>query len=219
VTTGGWIDYARRMQEAGADGIELNVYFVAADPRMSGRDVEALYEQILRAVKAAVTIPVAVKLSPFFSSMAAMAKSLDAIGADALVLFNRFYQPDIDLDELAVVPNLVLSTPQEMRLPLRWIAILHGQVRASLAASTGVASGADVIKLIMAGADVTQLCSVLLKKGIGELAVIQRDMQQWMTDHEYASVADLKGVLSQRSCPDPAAFERANYMKTLNSYR
>lgn len=217
-SVGGWIDHARRMEQAGADGLELNVYFIATDPKLSGRDVEQLYLDILEAVKKSVKIPVAMKLSPFFSAMASMAQRLDQAGADALVLFNRFYQPDIDLDTLTVVPNLILSGSHEMRLPLRWIAVLHGKVQASLAATTGIASGRDVLKMLMAGADVTQLCSVLLKNGPQELSVIRDEMVQWMEEHEYESVEQMKGSMSQKSVADPAAFERANYMKTLNSY-
>jgi dihydroorotate dehydrogenase (fumarate) len=206
------------MEQAGADGLELNVYFVATDPKLSGGDVEQLYLDILEAVKKSVRIPVAMKLSPFFSAMASMAQRLDRAGADALVLFNRFYQPDIDLDTLTVVPNLILSGSHEMRLPLRWIAVLHGHVRASLAATTGIACGRDVLKMLMAGADVTQLCSVLLKNGPQELSVIRDGMVQWMEENEYESVRQMKGSMSQKSVADPAAFERANYMKTLNSY-
>jgi len=218
VTVGGWIEYAKKIEQAGADGIELNVYYVATDPQQTGVQVETLYVNILKAVKAAVRIPVAIKLGPYFSSMAAMARRLDEAGAEALVLFNRFYQPDINLDRLEVVPDLVLSTPFELRLPLRWIAVLHGHVRASLAATTGVSTARDVIKLLMVGADVTQMCSVLLRKGVRELATIRHDLEAWLEENEYGSVEQLKGSLSQRSCPDPAAFERANYMKTLNSY-
>jgi dihydroorotate dehydrogenase (fumarate) len=218
VTVGGWIDYAKKFAQAGADGIELNVYHIATDPQQTGVQVETLHVNILKAVKDAVKIPVAIKLAPFFSSLAATAKRLDEAGADGLVLFNRFYQPDINLDSLEVVPDLVLSTPFEMRLPLRWIAILRGHLKASLAATTGVSTGRDVIKLLMVGADVTQMCSVLLRKGVRELSTILRDLQTWMEENEYASVEQMKGSMSQKSCPDPAAFERANYMKTLNSY-
>jgi len=217
-TVGGWTEHARLMQQAGADALELNVYYIATSPDLTAQQVEDRYVEVLQAVKAQVTIPVAIKLSPFFSATAAMARRLDRAGADALVLFNRFYQPDIDLDRLEVVPNLVLSTSHEMRLPLRWIAILYGRVGASLAATTGVASGRDVIKLVMAGADVTQVCSVLLRRGIGELSVMLGDMQAWMREHEYESLTQMKGSMSQKSVADPAAFERANYMKTLNSY-
>jgi dihydroorotate dehydrogenase (fumarate) len=218
VSVGGWVDYARQMESAGADALELNVYFIATKPDLTAQNVESLYVDVLKAIKANVRIPVAMKLSPFFSATAAMAKRLDEAGADGLVLFNRFYQPDIDLDRLEVVPNLVLSTEHEMRLPLRWIAILHGKLRASLAATTGIATGQDVVKMLMAGADATQVCSVLLRKGIGELATILKDLQTWMTEHEYESVQQMRGSMSQKSVADPAAFERANYMKTLNSY-
>jgi dihydroorotate dehydrogenase (fumarate) len=218
VTVGGWSDYAQKMEQAGADAIELNVYYIATDPKLHAPDVENRYVQILKAVKSHVKIPVAMKLSPFFSATAAMAKRLDEAGANALVLFNRFYQPDIDLDNLEVRPDLVLSTPHEMRLPLRWIAVLYGHVKASLAATTGIATGRDVLKVVMAGADVAQVCSVLLRKGTRELERMRADVQTWMEEKEYESIRQMKGSLSQRACPDPAAFERANYMKTLNSY-
>ncbi|MFQ5807031.1 MAG: dihydroorotate dehydrogenase-like protein [Phycisphaerae bacterium] len=218
VTVGGWTQHARLIEEAGADGLELNVYYIATAPGLSAQQVEDRYVEILKSVKQKVHIPVAMKLSPFFSAAAAMAKRLDDAGADALVLFNRFYQPDIDLERLEVVPNLVLSTPHELRLPLRWIAILHGRVRASLAATTGVVTGQDVIKMLMVGADVTQVCSVLLRNGVGELGVMLNDMKVWMDEHEYGSVEQLKGSMSQESVADPAAFARANYMKTLHSY-
>jgi len=218
VTVGGWIECAKRMEQAGADGLELNVYYVAADPKISGREVEDRYLSILKTVKDAVKIPVAMKLSPYFSAMAWMAGRLDAAGADALVLFNRFYQPDIDLESLTVTPNLLLSSTYEMRLPLRWIAVLHGKVKASLAATTGIASATDVVKMVMAGADVAQMCSALLRNGIGELTEIRDDLCQWMEEHEYESIQQMKGSMSQKSAADPTAFERANYMKTLNSY-
>jgi len=217
-TVGGWTDYAHKMQQAGADALELNVYYVASDLKQSGEAVEQLYLDILKAVKKAVKIPVAMKLSPYFSSAANMATKLDQAGANGLVLFNRFFQPDINLDSLEVVPDLVLSSPFELRLPMRWIAVLHGRIKASLAATSGVSNGRDVIKCMMAGADITQMCSVLLRKGAGEIGTILRDMEAWMEQHEYESIQQMKGSLSQKSCPDPAAFERANYMKTLNSY-
>lgn len=218
VSTGGWIDHARLMEQAGADALELNVYFIPTDPRLSSEDVERLYLSVLEAVKSKVRIPVAMKLSPFFSSMASMAQQLDQAGADGLVLFNRFYQPDIDLEALEVVPNLVLSTPHAMRLPLRWIAILYGQLKASLAGASGIASGHDVIKMMMVGADAVQICSALLRKGPKELSVILKAMQTWMEEKDYESVEQMKGSMSHRSCREPAAFERANYMKTLQSY-
>ena len=218
-TAGGWIESARKIQAAGADALELNVYYVATDPNLSSPDVEQRYIDVLEAVKQAVTIPVAIKLSPFFSATAAMARRLDAAGADALVLFNRFYQPDIDLEKLEVVPNLVLSSSYEMRLPLRWIAILYGRIEANLAATRGICTGEDVLKMLMVGADVAQICSVLLREGNEHLTVMLDEMQAWMRQHEYESVAQMKGSMSQRACADPAAFERANYMKTLQSYK
>ena len=219
VTVGGWTDYAQKMAEAGADALELNVYYVAADPSLDGEYVENLYLDILKAVKAAVSIPVAMKLSPYFSSPAGMCRQLDKAGADGLVLFNRFYQPDINLEDLEVQPDLVLSTSYELRLPLRWIAVLYGNVEASLAATSGVHTAKDVLKALMAGADVAQMCSVLLREGPARLGVILQDLENWMREHEYESVEQMKGSLSHRACPDPSAFERANYMKTLNSYR
>jgi len=218
VSVGGWTDYARQMQQAGADALELNVYLVATDVNLTAAAVEAQYLDILAAVKRVVTIPVAMKLSPFFSATGAMCRRLDEAGADGLVLFNRFYQPDIDLEKLEVFPNLVLSTPHEMRLPLRWIAILYKRIRASLAATTGVATAHDVLKLVMAGADVTQLCSVLLRKGPGELRVILNELTAWMQEHEYESLAEMKGSMSQCAVADPAAFERANYLRILAGY-
>lgn len=219
VSVGGWTEYAQHLEAAGADALELNIYHIAADPTLDGEAVERLYLDILAAVKGAVRIPVAVKLSPYFSAMANMARRLDEAGADGLVLFNRFYQPDIDLENLEVVPDLVLSSSHEMRLPLRWIAILYDNVKASLAATSGIATGQDVAKVVLAGADVAQMCSVLLRKGTAELATILRDLTTWMEKNEYESVEQMRGSMSQRACPDPAAFERANYMKTLNSYR
>ena len=172
----------------------------------------------MRAVKAEVTIPVAVKLSPFFSNFANMAKRLDKAGANGLVLFNRFYQPDIELESLEVKPNILLSTPMAMRVPLRWIALLHGRISASLAATSGIHRASDALKMLMAGADVTMLCSTLLRHGIPQIAAIERDLIDWMEEHDYESVKQLKGSLSQIKCPEPAAFERAQYMKALTSY-
>ncbi|MCX8107519.1 MAG: dihydroorotate dehydrogenase-like protein [Verrucomicrobiae bacterium] len=216
---GGWTDYAKKIQQAGADALELNVYYIPTDPELTSAEVENTYVEILKAVKSTVTIPVAVKLSPFFSSMANMAKRLDAAGADGLVLFNRFYQPDINLENLEVEHSLNLSSPQARRLPLRWIAILFGRVKASLAATGGVHSGADALKFLMAGADVTMLCSVLLQKGVDYIANIKNEMTQWMAEHEYESVSQLRGSLSQRNCPDPTAFERAQYMRIISTYK
>lgn len=219
ISTGGWVRFAAKIEEAGADAIELNVYYIPTDPKLTGSDVEERYLDVLRAVKQAVKIPVAMKLSPFFSSMAGMAHRLDAAGVDGLVLFNRFYQPDIDLELLEVTPNVILSTPQALRLPLRWIAILHGRIRANLAATSGIHTTRDVLKMLMAGADVTMMCSELLKNGPGRIKEVLAELDQWMVEHEYTSVKQMKGSMSQKSIADPAAFERANYMKALNSYR
>jgi len=215
---GGWTDYAKKMQQAGADAIELNIYYIPTDMNLTGTEVEMTYLDILKAVKANVTIPVAVKLSPFFSNFANMAKRLDQAGANGLVLFNRFYQPDIELESLEVKPNILLSTPMAMRLPLRWIALLHNRVRASLAATSGIHRASDVLKMLMAGADVTMLCSTIIRHGIPQIAIIERDLETWMTEHEYESVSQLKGSLSQEKCAEPAAFERAQYMKALTGY-
>jgi len=219
ISAGGWTDYAKKIEEAGADALELNVYYIPTDARHTSEEVEQRYIDILKAVKGTVTIPVAMKLSPFFSSMANMAARLEAAGANGLVLFNRFYQPDIDLDALEVRPNVILSSPQAMRLPLRWIAVLYGRVRTSFAATSGVHSAQDVIKLLMAGADVTMMCSALLKHGPGHIRQVLEDVNQWMLDHEYVSVSQMKGSMSQKSVANPEAFERANYMRTLQSYR
>jgi len=214
---GGWTDYARQVQQAGADALECNIYFIPAEMDRSGSDVENTYFEILHAVKSAVTIPVALKLSPYFSSMANMAKRLDQAGANGMVLFNRFYQPDVDLETLEITPSVLLSTPQAMRLPLTWIGILYGRVKASLAATSGVHSAEDVLKLLMVGADVTMLCSVLLKEGIGRLGVIERGVRGWMEEHEYESVEQMQGSMSQLRCADPASFERAQYMRAVKS--
>lgn len=216
---GGWTEYARKIQAAGADALELNIYYIPTDPDLTSAEVEKTYLDILKAVKGAVTLPVAVKLSPFFSSMANMARQLDDAGANGLVLFNRFYQPDIDIDKLEVEHSLLLSTPQARRLPLRWVAILHGRIRASLAATSGIHTAFDALKVLMAGADVTMLCSVLLRKGMPQIAAIEKEMRLWMEKHEYDSVTQLKGSLSQKNCPDPSAFERAQYMRLLATWK
>ncbi len=219
ISGGGWTGFARDMEEAGADALELNVYYIPTDPKLSPQNVEDRYLDVLQAVRKAVKIPVAMKLSPFFSSMANLASRLDAAGVNGLVLFNRFYQPDIDLEELEVTPQVTLSTQNAMRLPLRWIAILHGKLKASLAATSGIHTSHDVLKMLLAGADVTMMCSALLKHGPERLRDIEREMTQWMTEHEYVSVSQMKGSMSQKSVADPAAFERANYMKALNSFK
>ena len=217
-STGGWTEYAKQIQKAGADALELNIYYIPTDMNLTGTEVELTYLEILKAVKAEVTIPVAVKLSPFFSNFANMAKRLDQAGADGLVLFNRFYQPDIELESLEVKPNILLSTPMAARLPLRWIALLHGRLQASLAATSGIHRASDALKMLMAGADVTMLCSTLLRHGIPQISLIERDLAGWLQEHEYESVKQLKGSLSQKNCTEPAAFERAQYMKALTGY-
>ncbi|HNQ24033.1 MAG TPA: dihydroorotate dehydrogenase-like protein [Phycisphaerae bacterium] len=218
-TRGGWIKYGRMLQDAGADAIELNIYHIATDPQVNGREVEARYLDAVAAVKEWVRIPVAVKLGPYFSSLAHLVRRLEEAGADGFVLFNRFYQPDIDLDTLEVLPDLVLSSPHEMRVPLRWIAILDPLVKGSLAASTGIYSAADVLKLLLAGADVTMLCAALLRNGPGIVPAILKDMQAWLQEHEYESVRQMQGSMNHRACPNPSGFERANYMKALQSYK
>ena len=217
-TPGGWTSYARRFQEAGADAIELNVYFLAASVDDTSAEVEQRYVDLVQSVTQQVSIPVAVKVAPYFSAMANMAARLARAGAKGLVLFNRFLQPDILLEELEVAPHLVLSTSDELRLALRWIAILRGRVDASLAATGGAHTPEDVLKLLLAGADCVMLASSLLTKGPGHVDTLVRGMQAWLTEREYTSVAQMKGSLSQQSCPDPDAFERANYMKALKSY-
>ncbi len=214
-TVGGWTEYAREIQQAGADALECNIYSIPTNPETTSAEVEQSYIDIVKAVKSAVTIPVAVKLSPFFSNLANFARRLEAAGADGLVLFNRFYQPDIDLEELEIRPSVLLSTPQALRLPLTWVGILFGRLRASLAATSGVHSAEDVIKLLMVGADVTMLCSTLLRNGVGHLKVIEQGIEEWMEKHEYESVDQMKGSMSQKRCADPSAFERAQYMRAV----
>jgi len=219
ISTGGWIGYANKIAEAGADALELNVYYIPTDQDITSSDVEDRYLEVLHAVKQSVTIPVSVKLSPFFSSMAHMAKRLETAGADGLVLFNRFYQPDIDLETLEVKPNVVLSSSNSMRLPLRWVAILYGRMKMSLAATSGIHTAQDVIKMVMAGADVTMMCSALLKNGPQHIAQVLSDLHHWMLEHEYISIQQMKGSMSQKAVADPSAFERANYVKALHSYK
>ncbi len=214
-TLGGWASFARRIESAGADALECNIYSIATEPAMSSETVEYNYLDILREVKLSIHIPVAVKLSPFFSNLANMAKRLDASGADGLVLFNRFYQPDIDLENLIIKPNVLLSTPQDLRLPLTWIGILYGRIKANLAATSGIHYAEDVIKMLMVGADVTMMCSVLLREGPEHIRFVERQVEQWMADHEYESVRQMKGSMSQLRCSDPAAFERAQYMRAV----
>jgi dihydroorotate dehydrogenase (fumarate) len=218
-SVGGWTDYATLIEEAGADALELNVYYLPTHPDITGVEVERLYFDILSAVRQAVTIPIAVKLSPFFSSVASMAGRLADHGADGLVLFNRFYQPDFDLEKLEVAPRLVLSNSDDLRLPLRWVAILYGRVSADLAITTGIHTSHDVIKGLMAGAKVTMMASELLQKGVRRIGQVLNELVTWLNEHEYESVMQMIGAMSQKHCAEPAAFERANYMKMLQSYR
>ena len=218
VSAGYWTSYATSIEEAGADALELNVYYLPTELYLSGAEVELMYLDVLKDVKAAVSIPVSMKLSPYFSSMANMAYRLNEAGADGLVMFNRFYQPDLDLESLEVVPNLKLSESAEMRLPLRWIAILYGRIKADLALTTGVHTVKDVAKGLAAGAKVTMLASELLQNGIFRLKVLRSGLEAWLREHEYESVTQLQGSMSQINCAEPAAFERANYMRVLSSY-
>jgi dihydroorotate dehydrogenase (fumarate) len=218
-TTGGWTSFARQMQEAGADGLELNIYSIPTNMEMASTVIEDEHVEILQAVKAQVTIPVAVKLSAFFTNFSHIARRLDQNGANALVMFNRFYQPDIELESLEVSPNVYFSSPMAMRLPLRWVAILFDRVAASLAATSGIHRGVDALKCIMAGADITMLCSVLLRHGIGRIQVIEQEMLSWMQEHEYSSIEEMKGSLSHKNCPDPSAFERAQYIRALRTFK
>ena len=218
ISKGGWLNYSKMIAEAGADGLELNIYFIPTTSRLFGLDVETLYLDILESVKKQVNIPVAVKLSPFFTALPNFADRLADAGADALVLFNRFFQPDIDVGQGDVVPNLTLSTPADMRLSLRWIAILHGEIDTSLALTSGVHSADDVLKAIMAGADVANVCSVLLKEGIGKITELVGGVSKGLDEKGLRSLADIKGNLSLQSYVEPWAFERASYLKLLQSY-
>lgn len=219
VSTGGWIDYASKIEQAGADALELNIYYIPTNMEMTSTDVENAYVTLVKDVKAKVSIPVAVKLSPFFTALPNMAKRLvEEAGADGLVLFNRFYQPDFDLEELAVVPNLTLSASHELRLPLRWIAILYGKVKADFAATTGIHTAEDVLKATMAGASVSMMTSALLRYGADRVAEILNDLCSWIEMHDYESITQMKGSMSQQAVAEPDAFERANYMKILNSF-
>ena len=217
-TPGGWTRIAKQIEQAGADAIELNIYFLATDPGDASGDVEQRYVELVQSVSNMVSVPVAVKVSPYFSAMANMAARLAAAGASGLVLFNRFVQPDILLDELEVAPHLVLSNSDELRLALRWIAILRGRIRASLAATGGAHTPEDVLKLLLAGADCVAIASSLLRQGPDHVGTLLRGVERWMSERDYVSVEQMKGSLSQQACPDPAEFERNNYMKALTSY-
>ena len=218
-SVGGWTDYAALIEDAGADALELNIYYLPANTQVTGFDVETLYLDILTAVRQVVSIPVAVKLSPFFSSIANMADRLAVNGADGLVLFNRFYQPDFDLENLEVAPRLVLSNSDDLRLPLRWVAIMYGRLTADLAITSGIHTSQDVMKGLMAGAKVTMMASELLQNGVRRIGQVLNEVVTWLKEHEYESVTQMIGAMSQKHCAEPAAFERANYMKMLQSYR
>ncbi len=215
----GWIDYAKKMEQTGIKGLELNIYYIPTSLDMTSAHVETMYLDVVKAVKATVSIPVAIKLNPFCSATANMARQMTEAGADALVLFNRFYQPEFNLDTMSVETDINLSTPEEMRLPLRWIAILYDRINASLAGTTGVHSGRDMAKYLLAGADVAMTTSALLKNGIGHIKTMLDELQSWMEEKEYQSVSQMKGAMSQKAVENPAAFERANYIKALEDYK
>jgi dihydroorotate dehydrogenase (fumarate) len=215
---GSWVQVARRLEEAGASAIELNIYAIPTDPNLSSAAIEAQVEEIVREVRAEVAVPLAVKLGPFYTNLAGLAKRLAEAGADGLVLFNRFYQPDIDIEELTLRPNLLLSTPHDLRLPLRWIALLHGRTPLELAGSGGVHRGTDAVKLLMAGARCVQVVGALLRHGPQRLAGLEQELTQWLAEHEYAAVAGLIGCMSQARCPDPAEYERAQYLRAIQSF-
>jgi dihydroorotate dehydrogenase (fumarate) len=217
-TPGGWLEYAKLLEEAGADALELNLYLVAADPDTTAEQVESRDRAIVAQVRRSVSIPIAVKLSPYFTALARTARELVAAGANGLTLFNRFYQPDLDVETREVVPRLALSTREDLRLPLRWVAILHGRIAASLAASSGVHETTDVVKVLMAGADVAMLASALLEAGPERLRELRSGFASWLEEHEYEGVGQLRGSVSQRAVADPTAFERGNYVKTLRSW-
>jgi dihydroorotate dehydrogenase (fumarate) len=219
VSTGGWVEHARMMQEAGADALELNIYYIPTDPMVSGVEVLQMYLDVVHAVKSNIDIPLAVKLGPFFSSFGNVAMRMNQAGADGLVVFNRFYQPDFDLERLEVVPNLQLSSSWEMRLPLRWVSILYGRVPVDFAITSGVHTYEDVLKGIMAGANVTMMASELLRHGVGRIGQVVQELERWLEEHEYVSVKQAQGSMSQRNVAEPAAFERANYMKVLQSWK
>jgi dihydroorotate dehydrogenase (fumarate) len=218
-TLGGWIRYGYQIAETGADALELNIYKIPTRTKVTGSTIEKGYIDTVRTVKLKTTLPLAVKLSPYFSNFANMAAAFDAIGAEGLVLFNRFYQPDIDVEKMEVTPNLTLSVPTDMRLALHWIGILFGKVGCNLAATSGIYQATDAIKMVMAGADVTMLCSALMRHGIPHIQRIEMEMAAWLEQHGHKSLGEIKGLMSQKNCPDPSAFERAQYVRGLSSYK
>lgn len=219
ISPGGWTQYARYIEEAGADALELNIYYIPTDPDLTGAEVEQRYLSVVRMVRESITIPLTVKLGPYFTAMANMARRLADDGADGLVLFNRFYQPDFDLEALEVVPHLIFSHSYEMRLPLRWVAMLHGRIDVDFAITSGVHTHREVLKGLMAGASVTMMASELLSNGINRITDILQMMEMWMEAHGYESVRQMQGSMSQQHVAEPTAFERANYMKELHSWR
>jgi dihydroorotate dehydrogenase (fumarate) len=218
VSSGGWIEQALRIESAGADGLELNIYYMPTDPVLTAEEMEDNYVKLVSDIRAKIQVPIAVKLSPFFTALPNIARRLVEAGANGLVLFNRFYQPDFDLERLEVVPNLELSTSQELRLPLRWVALMYGQIEADIALTTGIHTHLDMLKALMAGASVTMVASSLLRNGLGHASVLLRDLQEWMECHEYQSVEQMKGSLSAKGLGQTQQLERANYMKELSSY-
>jgi dihydroorotate dehydrogenase (fumarate) len=218
VSTGGWIEYAQKIEQAGANALELNLYYLATDTDLNSSELEETHITLVRDIRDRIQIPIAVKLSPFYTALPNFARCLVEAGANGIVLFNRFYQPDFDLESLEVVPNLVLSTSQELRLPLRWIAILYGKVQADLALTSGVHTAQDVLKAMMAGAKVAMMASELLQNGVDRIPVILNDLKNWMEEHEYLSIQQMQGSMSQQAVAEPATFERANYMRVLSSY-
>jgi len=219
VSSGGWIDYAQKIEQTGVDALELNIYYLATNPEMTATQLEDNYLNLVSCIRQRIQIPLAVKLSPFFTSLPNFARKLTQAGANGLVLFNRFYQPDFDLENLEVVPHLVLSNSNELRLPLRWIAILFGKVKADFALTSGVHTAEDMLKALMAGANITMVASEFLQNGIDQAPKLINDLQAWLEAHEYSSVKQMIGSMSQQAVADPATFERVNYMKVLSTYR
>ncbi|MCX7879368.1 MAG: dihydroorotate dehydrogenase-like protein [Ignavibacteria bacterium] len=218
-TLGGWIEFAKKIEQAGADALEMNIYFIPTDLDLSGNDIENTYIEIVKSVKSNVNIPIAVKLSPFFSNFANMAKRIVEAGANALVLFNRFYQPDVDLENLEVKPSITLSTSHANRLPMRWIAILKHKLNCDFAATSGIHTSDDVVKMLLVGANVTMLCSALLKNGVFYLLQLERELIEWMVEHEYSSVQEMIGVMSREKASNPNVYERAQYVRAITSYK
>jgi dihydroorotate dehydrogenase (fumarate) len=219
VSDGGWIKYAQKIEHAGADGLELNIYYIPTDISTKSEKIEENYYNLVKSVKQKIRIPLAVKLSPYFTSTPNVLKNIEKAGADAFVIFNRFYQPDIDIENLEIIPNLVLSNSDELRLRLRWAAIMHGKVKPDIAITGGVHTGTDVIKSIMAGANVSMMTSALIKNGIGHIEKVLTEVTEWLSKNDYKSIKSIQGLMSQEKVLEPSAYERANYMKTLGYYK